>query len=52
MSKEIKDHEDKDIKGIEDYKIWFPYEVFYIESMLTLARSAMMEVGVFHEIIN
>jgi hypothetical protein len=38
MSKEIKDHEDKDIKGIE--------------SMLTLARSAMMEVGVFHEIIN
>ena len=40
-----------DIRGIEDYKIWYPYEVFYIESMFTLARSAMMEVAIFHEII-
>ena len=26
---------------IESYKIWYPYEAFYIESMLIVARSAM-----------
>jgi len=25
----------------KEIKIWYPYEVFYIESMLTIARSAM-----------
>jgi hypothetical protein len=30
-----------DTLRIEDYKIWYPYEVFYIESMFTLARGAM-----------
>jgi len=39
------------IPTIEDYKIWSPYEIFYIESMFSIARGAMMEVGVFHEII-
>jgi len=34
-----------------EFKIWYPYEVFYIESMFTLARSAMLEVSVFHEVI-
>jgi hypothetical protein len=36
---------------VEDYKIWYPYEVFYIESMFTLAHGAIMEVAFFHEII-
>ncbi|MBS1780452.1 MAG: hypothetical protein JST70_14070 [Bacteroidetes bacterium] len=26
---------------IQDYKIWYPYEAFYIESMLIVARAAM-----------
>jgi|ERR1700761_2075810 len=42
---------DNFIDSVENYKIWFPYEVFYIESMFTLAHSAMMEVALFHEII-
>ena len=33
----------------KDYQIWFPYEVFYIESMLTVARSAMTEQTVLQE---
>lgn len=36
---------------IEDYKIWYPYEVFYIESMFTLTRSATAEVSVFREVV-
>jgi hypothetical protein len=27
----------------DDFKIWFPYEVFYIESMLTITRTAMAD---------
>jgi len=34
MAKEIENND-------QDYKIWFPYEIFYIESMLTVARTAM-----------
>lgn len=29
------------IEEVTDYEIWPPYEIFYIESMLTIARSAM-----------
>ena len=28
----------------KDYKIWFPYEVFYIESMLTITSMVMYEI--------
>src|SRR6478609_45056 len=27
----------------QDYKIFYPYEVFYIESMLTITRTAMQD---------
>jgi len=44
-------HKKDETRGIEDYKIWFPHEVFYIESMLTISHNAMIEVSNFHEII-
>ena len=34
-------------ENIEDYKIWYPYEIFYIESMLTITRTAMVEQTLF-----
>lgn len=30
-------------KPLENPKIWYPYELFYIESMLTITRTAMAE---------
>jgi hypothetical protein len=41
----MNDSGQKEVKTIEDYKIWFPYEVFYIESMLTITRTVMAEVS-------
>lgn len=29
----------------EDYKIWFPHEVFYIESLLSITRTIQSEVN-------
>jgi hypothetical protein len=31
------------IYQMEDFKIWYPYEVFYIENMLTITQTAMDE---------
>lgn len=36
---------------IRDYKIWYPYEAFYIESMLIVTRSAMIVQSELQEII-
>jgi len=30
----------------EDYKIWYPHEVFYIESLLSITRTIISEQGV------
>lgn len=35
----------------EDYKIWYPYEIFYIESMLSITRTAMVEQTLFRTTI-
>lgn len=35
----------------DDFKIWFPYEVFYIESMLTITRTAMADQSILRTII-
>ena len=34
-------------ENIEDYKIWYPYEIFYIESMLSITRTAMDDQTLF-----
>lgn len=34
-----------------DYKIWYPYEVFYIESMLTITRTAMFDQSVLRDMM-
>lgn len=36
----------------EDYKIWFPHEVFYIESLLSITRTIISERNVVGEILD
>jgi hypothetical protein len=36
---------------MEDYRIWYPYEVFYIESMLTITHTAMSEQLMLNRIL-
>lgn len=42
----------KDEPNIEDWKIWPPYEIFYIESLLTLARTAISDYEYLDEFLN
>ncbi|MDB5226586.1 MAG: hypothetical protein JWN78_779 [Bacteroidota bacterium] len=35
---------DKSNNTINDWKIWYPYEVFYIESMLTITRAVKADM--------
>jgi hypothetical protein len=37
--------------GYEEWKIWYPYEVFYIESILTITRTAISEYEYLNMII-
>lgn len=38
-------------ESIKECKIWYPYEAFYIESMLIAARSAMVTQSMLQEMI-
>lgn len=35
-----------------NYKIWYPYEVLYIEGMLSITRNAMADQQIFKELIS
>jgi hypothetical protein len=37
--------------SMDDFKIWFPYEIFYIESMLTVTTAAMTEQSLLRNTI-
>jgi hypothetical protein len=43
--------EDSTKQNKQDYKIWYPHEVFYIESMLTITRTAMADQSMLRTII-